>query len=476
MSYQYPPNNQVDFSWVGFDEYTYPDSTSADFSWYNYVCRYLIPTSPNIDFRLDNPATGYVSPPGGQVYFHLVCDDRANETVLVSSGWKLGGFESLSEIIHWPSPWLVSGSATLSGGLTLVGKIATIISVAGDNVFTMESSSVIDRGNWGRSNARIRSPITSQGYAEMIPIVMAAVNNIGNMTISSQSGVIITTVFELGQNMQFTDSISHLRGRVIFGYPKASIIRQVYEMSNNRSWVIPSVPEDPCYAVFLTTTDFNLTDEELRRGTVDMTFTFDHDLKDIVKISVWIKSPSGHISLDKMRIVDYPGGNQEPHLLLNPFKYSEVYRIPIHCISKKENEFFIEVEYKNADSSGIGNRPRAMLEKENYIIPFQAHFDNRMPYLNIADHAMLDGPKASSNVYSLLETTESFPVYCIPDSDVYGISQNANKNIWYSQKYEEITRIFLTPEDVASITHGGGNPNIYFIQEYVDLSTGQIGG
>lgn len=412
MNYQYPPNNQVDFSWVGFDEYTYPDSTSADFSWNNN------------DY------------------------------------------------------WFVSGSATLSGGLTFVGEIAVTNSVTGDNVFTIESSSVIDRGNWVRSNARIRSPIVSQGYAEMTPIVMPAVNDIGNMTISSQSGVIIATVFEVGQNMQFTDSISHLRGRVIFGYPKANIIRQVYEMSNNRSLVIPSVPEDPCYAVFLTTTDFNLTDEELRRGTVDMTFTFDHDLKDIVKISVWIKSPSGHISLDKMRIFDYPGGKQDPHILLEPFKYSSTYRIPIHCISKKENEFFIEVEYKNEDVSEIDNRSRVMLEKENYRIPFQAHFDNRMPYLNIADHAMSDGPEASSNVYSLLDFSEQSREFLIPDSDVKdGINQNASENTWYSQKYEEITRIFLTPEDdVASITHGGGNSNTYFIQEYTNLSSGQIGG
>src|SRR5690606_15101560 len=160
-------------------------------------------------------------------------------------------------------------------------------------------------------------------------------------TISSQSGIITAAVYELGQNLQFTDAISHLRGRVIFGYPKANIIRQVYEMSNNRSLAIPSVPEDPCYAVFLTTTDFNLTDEELRRGTIALTLTFEHDLKDIVRISVWLQSPSGHISLDKMRIGDYPGGKQEPHILLDPFKYTSSYRIPLHCISKKENEFFI---------------------------------------------------------------------------------------------------------------------------------------
>jgi len=449
-------------------------------------CQYLstIPSSPNINFTLDKPSVytapastnivfsddtvysapsqplifdyraNYLPPSGNQTDFLLVCDDVAIPAVEISG-------ESKFEVIHSDSSVFVV--TFVSGNIVLVN---------------LESSSVIDRGNWTRSNARIRSPVVSYGYAEMTPIVFSATNDIGDMKISSKSGLITVAVYELGQKLQFSDAISHLRGRVIFGYPKANIIRQVYEVSNNRSIVIPNVPEDPAYAIFLTTTDFNLTDEELRRGTVDMNFSFDHDLKDIVKISVWIQTPSGSVQLDRMKIFDYPGGKTDPHILYEPFKNTSAFRIPIHCISKKENQFYIEVEYKNADSSEIDKRSRVMLEKENYIIPFQAHFDNRNPYANIADHSFVNGPQSSSNTYSLINSEFITAKYCTPDTDRNPLmNSSGNPLSCFTQQYDLITRIFYIGEDLYKIPGpGGGNPNTYFIQEYTDLSPIQIGG
>jgi hypothetical protein len=340
------------------------------------------------------------------------------------------------------------------------------------------SSGIVDRGNWTRASFYVLGVGSIKGFAQVVPTVRPATLEIGSGIITSSSGLITVAVYELKNHLRFSDAISHLRGRVLFGYPKATVIRQVFEMSNSRSLVIPNVPEDPDYAVFLTTTDFNLKDEEIKRGTVDLTFSFDHDLRDIKKISVWIRTPEGFVQLDRMKVFDYPGGVQEPHILYEPFKNTVAFSVPIHCISKKENEFYVELEFKDSALSELDERSRTMTPKENYTIPFQAHFDNRMPYLNIADHAIVNGPQASYNTLFSFTYEPLNRIYCIPDEDLNQVTPgSANNNIMFTNQYEEITRIFLVvPDDLNTITHGGSNQNTYFISEFTELSFGQIGG
>ncbi len=478
MSYQYPPNNQVNFTWVGFDEYAYPSPTSANLAWYNYGCDYLtnLPTSPNVTFVL-NQSNGYIGFSGSVVDFNLICDVPDIATIYISGNNLLNQISfSGDPIVHWATPWTLSGNSFFSD-FNLESLIAVEVIGSGDNYFTITTSSVVDRGNWVRSNARITSPISSSGYVEMTPIVIDSNCTIGSNIISSENEVIVVGVVELKNNLAFSSEISHLRGRVLFGYPDPNIIRQAYELSDNRSLNIPNVPEDPSYAVFLSTTNFNLTDEEIRRGTVEMAFTFDHDVKDIRRISVWVMNPQGHAFRDKMRVFDYPGGNIDDHILFDPFLNSSVLRIPIHCISKKENQFYIEIEYKNSAVDQLDPRPRTMRQEEKYIIPFQAHFDNRNPYINAADSTFLNGPEKTENTFFNQELENIGPVYFIPDEDSTGgtgaHATNISNMIHY---YEEISRIFCITDDLKTNVSQAANSNTYFIQEYIDLSSIQIGG
>lgn len=478
MSYNYPPNNQVDFSWVGFENYTYPESTTADLAWYTYACHYLenIPSSPNINFALDEPVF-YPVPPGSQVDFFLVCDVKDVETVLVQGEYSFEPITIQSEIHHWPNTWFISGATTLES-IGSESFIAVTLICSGSSEFTIQSQSVIDRGNRIRSNTRIRSGITSEGYAEMTPVVLAANNTIGSNEISSTSGVIIVRVIELKNSISFSTGISHLRGRVLFGYPRAPIIKQVYEVSNSRSDQIVNFPEDVQYAVYMPTTDLNLTDEVLRRGTVDLAFEFTHDLIDIERISVWVMTAEGNAVKDQMKIFDYPGGNYDDHILQNPFSNTSSLRIPIHCISKKSNQFYIEVEYRNpsVDNNLDRNRDRVMLKEEKYIIPFQAHFDNRNPYVNIADHEFVNGPQTNNNTWYAEELEQILPIDLIPDGDSSNPGSHSNSNTWYVEELEELTKTFEVDNDPIEAVTLGSTVNIYFIKEYVDLTSTQIGG
>jgi hypothetical protein len=610
MSYTYPPNNQVNLSWVGFSEYTYPSPTSTDLAWYSFGCDYVnnVPASPNVYFVLDpvndyveqdstnlvfnvsndyttlsgnnfNYAAVYTPQSGSQTDFYLVCDVSAIEPIFGQSILTIEPISVTSEITHWDTPWLVSGSALIQGIITasanynfysviqigqefdwvqplditwqghtnytpptgLLGvtwnvglseissqgsfvylediqiglevvqseplyfswerdnlynkssflswganlgpivieaEIAATAEAFGSSVFEMYSDSVIDRGNTVRSFARIRTQVTSVGYLEMTPVFAPASNVIGSNSISSTSGLITVCVIEVGQNMQFSDFISHLRGRVIFGYPEANLIRQAYEISNDRSMDIPNVPEDPCYGVHLKTTDYDLNDVELRRGTVDIQFTFSHDVGDIKRISVWVMGPDGHAYRDKMKIVDYANGNYDDHILFDPFKKTAVLNIPVHCIGEKDNQFYVEVEYKNSETDYPDNKPRVMRKEEKYLIPFQAQFDNRTPYLNLADNSFVNGPQSSPNkLFTTEHVTIGATFYAAENDSFFPSGQGANPNTVFTKQTEFITQIYYVPEDDYFFPSGqGANPNTYFIREYVDLSSTQIGG
>lgn len=190
-------------------------------------------------------------------------------------------------------------------------------------------------------------------------------------------------------DMQMGD-IAHLQGRVVYGDDDDVVIEQIYEVSNDRSMVVAECVPNPRHAVRLNTTDFNITGEELRRGTATFHFKFDHDIRDIKQINVWLRTPNGGQKIDTMRWNDRRFNNKAPHILHEPFRYNTAQlTVPVHCISEKENQFFIEIEYLDHDSNEVLSRSRTFKERLSYIIPFQAHFDNRNPYVNIADHSKI---------------------------------------------------------------------------------------
>jgi len=565
MSYQHPSNINVDFSWVGAPGYTLPSPTSSNFQWGVFGCNYEAekPFSPHINFVLDkindyagplgsdisfsfsesnysfaNPVKfsypePYIPPTSPNIEFRVVCDIKI-DPVLVVGDTTLDTSYFTSELVHWDTPWEVSGSALLSGveydssdvnfyikrqigqsftwdypldiswqggldyipppssqgiytwsstleGIAGTSEIAVSVIAQSEVTLSIAIDSTIDRGVYTKSNARIKSLITSVGLAELTPIIHPAENLIGSNLITSDSGPITVCVQEVKNLMEFSDGISFVKGRIIFGYPEATIIRQVYEMSNNRSLVIPNVPENPSYAVFLNTTDFDLTDTELKRGTVDMSFSFAHDVTDIKQINVWISTPGGLTYLDKMTIIDYQGGNQKNHILYEPGKLTTQLSIPIHCISKKENQFYIEIEYKNTAVELVETRPRYFNASEKYVIPFQAHFDNRNPYLNIADHDRNDGPAGSPHIYSLLYTRVEVETKFLTPPDDSNFIQGpggGGDHIYYSTASEFYTRKYLVPADDVNYIQGpgGGGEHFFFAFEFVDQSTIQIGG
>lgn len=473
MAYSYPPVDLVNFSWSTETVYSHP--VSVDFSWGNYGCNYIanVPASPNVIFFLDSPDVPYVAPSGSITDFYLVCDVNLSETIYVSGEATLTPWYFEGEISYF-------GYIDISGNSTFPpiisdGVINLAVMVIGDCEFDLIVSDCgdIDRGNTVRSNLRIRDEIQSLGFLEMTPIVYDAEIEFENNEIVS-NGLALACVIELKQQMEFSDGISHLRGRVEFGFPNPNIIREVYEISNNRSLAIPVFPEDPQFPVFLNNTNLNLSDEEIRRGTIDMSFTFEHDVKDIKRISVWVMGPDGHAYRDKMRIVDFPLGNYEDHIIFNPFQNTVELRVPIHCVSKKQNQFYIEVEYRNASTDLADKRPRTIGE-EKYIIPFQAHFDNRNPYVNIADHVSFDGVgfnELKQNIQT--EFIENGRTYVFPET-MYSSDPESNDIPSVTFFSDELVKTYLFVE-FTTVLNPTANDNTYFMQEYVDLMATQIGG
>lgn len=301
--------------------------------------------------------------------------------------------------------------------------------------------------------------ITSQGR-------IVEVENVEGLTalgdITSSSGVIASYVEVVDSSLAFRDSISFLTGRTEFGLGDEERIDQIYEVSTSRSMDIPVISPDPRYAVKLNTTDFNLTETELRRGTTVFEFRFDYDYPDIKQIKVWLETEDGRYTLDTMRWADRRFNTRAPHILSAPIRAT----VPIHCISKKSNQFVLELEFTEEGQSRT-HRP-----SETYLIPFQAHFDNRNPYINIADHEALLG--YGSETTTLIAETDGLQVVRYVYDDILEAAPYGSRCTTVMTEFDELKLTTLVYEDELWPRLFGGNT--YLNIEYVDLSNINIGG
>lgn len=280
--------------------------------------------------------------------------------------------------------------------------------------------------------------------------------------ITSTSGVIASYVEVMDSPMRFSDGISFLTGRTDFGFGDEERIDQIYEVSNSRSMDIPLISPDPRYAVKLNTTDFNLTETELRRGTTVFEFRFDYDYPDIKQIKVWLETEDGRFTLDTMRWADRRFNTRAPHILSAPIRAV----VPVHCIGKKSNQFVLELEFTEEGQA------RYLRPSESYLIPFQAHFDNRNPYINIADHEALLG--YGSETTTLIAETDSLQVVRYVYEDMLEGGPYGSRCTTVMAEYNELKLTTLVYEDEFwSRLHSG---NTYLNVEYVDLSNINIGG
>lgn len=301
--------------------------------------------------------------------------------------------------------------------------------------------------------------ITSQGRIVEVASVEGS-STLGDIT--SSSGVIASYVEVLDSNLRFSDGISFLTGRVDYGFGDGEHIDQIYEVSTSRSMDIPLISPDPRYAVKLNTTDFNLTETELRRGTTVFEFRFDYDYPDIKQIKVWLETEDGRYTLDTMRWTDRRFNNKAPHILSAPIRAV----VPVHCISKKSNQFVLELEFTD------GGQARYHRPSESYLIPFQAHFDNRNPYINIADHEALLG--YGSETTTMIAETDSLQVARYVYDDMLDGGPYGSRCTTVMAEYDELKLTTLVYEDeLWSRLHSG---NTYLNVEYVDLSNINIGG
>ena len=280
--------------------------------------------------------------------------------------------------------------------------------------------------------------------------------------ITSTSGVISSYVEVMDSSMRFSDGINFITGRTEFGFGDEERIDQIYEVSTSRSMDIPLISPDPRYAVKLNTTDFNLTETELRRGTTVFEFMFDYDYPDIKQIKVWLETEDGRYTLDTMRWADRRFNTRAPHILSAPIRAV----VPVHCISKKSNQFVLELEFTDEGQARY-HRP-----SESYLIPFQAHFDNRNPYINIADHEALLG--YGSETTTLITETDSLQVVRYVYDDMLDGGPYGSRCTTVMAEYDELKLTTLVYEDeLWPRLHSG---NTYLNVEYVDLSNINIGG
>lgn len=280
--------------------------------------------------------------------------------------------------------------------------------------------------------------------------------------ITSSSGIIASYVEVMDSSMRFSDGISFLTGRTDFGFGDEERIDQIYEVSTSRSMDIPMISPDPRYAVKLNTTDFNLTETELRRGTTVFEFRFDYDYPDIKQIKVWLETEDGRYTLDTMRLADRRFNTRAPHILSAPIRAV----VPVHCISKKSNQFVLELEFTDEGQA------RYLRPSESYPIPFQAHFDNRNPYINIADHEALLG--YGSETTTLIAETDSLQVVRYVYDDMLDGGPYGSRCTTVMAEYDELKLTTLVYEDeLWPRLHSG---NTYLNVEYVDLSNINIGG
>lgn len=280
--------------------------------------------------------------------------------------------------------------------------------------------------------------------------------------ITSTSGIIASYVEVMDSSMRFSEGISFLTGRTEFGFGDEERIDQIYEVSTSRSMDIPLISPDPRYAVKLNTTDFNLTETELRRGTAVFEFRFDYDYPDIKQIKVWLETEDGRYTLDTMRWADRRFNTRAPHILSAPIRAV----VPVHCISKKSNQFVLELEFTDEGQA------RYLRPSESYLIPFQAHFDNRNPYVNIADHEALLA--YGSETTTLIAETDSLQVVRYVYDDMLDGGPYGSRCTTVMAEYDEFKLTTLVYEDEFwPRLHSG---NTYIDVEYVDLSNINIGG
>lgn len=280
--------------------------------------------------------------------------------------------------------------------------------------------------------------------------------------ITSSSGIIASYVEVMDSSMRFSDGISFLTGRTDFGFGDEERIDQIYEVSTSRSMDIPLISPDPRYAVKLNTTDFNLTETELRRGTAVFEFRFDYDYPDIKQIKVWLETEDGRYTLDTMRWADRRFNIRAPHILSAPIRAV----VPVHCISKKSNQFVLELEFTDEGQA------RYLRPSESYLIPFQAHFDNRNPYINIADHEALLG--YGTETTTLIAETDSIQVVRYDYDDILEASPYGSRCTTVMTEFDELKLTTLVYEDELWPRLFGGNT--YLNVEYIDLSNINIGG
>lgn len=280
--------------------------------------------------------------------------------------------------------------------------------------------------------------------------------------ITSTIGIIASYVEVMDSSMRFSDGISFLTGRTEFGFGDEERIDQIYEVSTSRSMDIPLISPDPRYAVKLNTTDFNLTETELRRGTTVFEFRFDYDYPDIKQIKVWLETEDGRYTLDTMRWADRRFNTRAPHILSVPIRAV----VPVHCISKKTNQFVLELEFTDEGQARY-HRP-----SESYLIPFQAHFDNRNPYINIADHVVLLG--YGSETTTLIAETDSLQVVRYVYDNMLDGGPYGSRCTTVMAEYDELKLTTLVyGDELWPRLHSG---NTYLNVEYVDLSNINIGG
>lgn len=301
--------------------------------------------------------------------------------------------------------------------------------------------------------------ITSQGRIVEVANVEGS-STLGDIT--SSSGVIASYVEVMDSSLSFRDSISFLTGRTEFGLGDEERIDQIYEVSTSRSMDIPVISPDPRYAVKLNTTDFNLTETELRRGTTVFEFRFDYDYPDIKQIKVWLETEDGRYTLDTMRWADRRFNTRAQHILSAPIRAT----VPVHCISKKSNQFVLELEFTEE------GRSRTHRPSETYLIPFQAHFDNRNPYVNIADHEALLG--YGSETTTLIAETDGLQVVRYNYDDILEAAPFGSRCTTIMTEFDELKLTTLVYEDELWPRLFGGNT--YLNVEYVDLSNINIGG
>ena len=144
--------------------------------------------------------------------------------------------------------------------------------------------------------------------------------------------------------------------------------------------------------------------------------------------------------------------------------------MPVHCISRKANQFFIEIEYRDHDTNEVIQRSRTFKERESYIIPFQAHFDNQDPYVNIADHSKFE-VTGGQTYHAFIKEEPKIIFLSFEDRIRVG---GTGSNHMMAALYEKPELLFLSYEDRVVLSFTGGLT--YIKTQYEDLYNINIGG